>query len=325
MDRTDSRVLRRWYLCASGVALVLGAGGVMWLEAWSDRDESRATPLAAAPSVVLSNGVAGSGPDFGALAVESIRQHGYLAVTVHVALADGGRSHLAPVAARFGNGDDPSTNQYWGALYGFETHFANSGVWRRAYSDSGDGVRIVRRVVFDRSVEPSADWRRRGVVDRFDVYVLANAWRSALMVEAMEQPLREALAGDTVTLHVSGRDVSFGGAGVLVGYLGQNAMIERYWDPFAGLPRRSQRGQVGVFYACWKSAICLHRDVVEHGLYPVLFVRSEIVPEAYLVDGLLGALVSGKSGDAFVVSAAEAYARYQRGVSPGRAAAMLFR
>ena len=284
------------------------------------------TRLSAKPSDAFSRSVTSSlkpdAIDFEQGLVGMIRQQGRITVTVHVALLDrpgaGGRRP-------FGDGNDPTTNLYWGALYGMEVHFANAAGWRRAYTDNGNGRRIVRRVVFHRRVTPSPAWELRGVTDPFDVYVLANAWPSSRIVEAMEQPIRDAVCGEPVMLQVDDRRIGFGGASVVVGYVGQNHMLKEYWDPFAQLEHCRSSRQVGVFYLCPRSAVVLHTPVVERGLYSVLFMRSSATPEAYLTDGMLRALLTGELGDGFMTEAAAEYARYQKGVSFKRASGMLIR
>ena len=313
------------YWAGAVFGLVFGVAGFAWLEFRDRLWRPEAAPLRAIPSDVLTAAIGQNGVPFEQAVIESIRDRGFVTVTVHVSLADRKLDHLSPVDDKFGDGDDPSRNQYWGALFGVETYLLNKAGWRRAFTDSGDGVRIVRRVVFHRKAETSEAWRKRGVAEPFDVYVLANAWRSSRISEAMVQPLRDALSGESMTLTVDGRRLTFGGGSSVVGYVGQNAMMAGYWDPFVGLSAVPADAQVGLFYLCWKSAVYLHRSIVERGLYPVLFVRQEVVPEGYLLDGLLRSLISGELDDGFLNSAASEYAKNQPTVSFDHARAMFFR
>lgn len=314
---------RRWALIA-GVLPAILIGGAAWLR--GRHDAPVAAPLRSIPVSAQPAGSARPPPStFEELLVRSIRERGYVSATIHVALADRDRRDLAPVAGRFGDGDDPLTNQYWGALYGLETYFANKPGWTRLYADAGDGLEVVRRVVFRARSEPSEAWATRSVDQPFDLYVLALAWRGSVMTAAMRQALVDALTDDPVTLEVAGKPVIFRGGSDIVGYVGQNPLLERRDRVFAGLAARGDRGPVGVFFACWKSAVHLHRDTVERGLYPMLFVHQQIVPEAYLIEGLLRALLSGELGDGLTAGAAVEYARYQKHVSVDHAAAMLFR
>lgn len=305
-------------LAASGLIVILFVVRGLQVE----EPNAARTSLSAEPSPALSSVLTPDAVDFETALVRMIQKRRRLTATIHVALFD---QHRAGSRRTFADGDNPSTNLYWGALFGLETHFANAAGWRRAYTDDGDGAGILRRVVFHRIAEPTPDWRARGVTERFDVYVLANAWPSSRIVDAMEQPLQEALCGRSVLLNVDGRAVAFGGDSAIVGYVGQNHMIDEYWDPFDRLGHCRPERQVGIFYLCPRSAVVLHHPIVERGLYSVLFTRAAATPEAYLVDGMFGALFSGKLGDGFISEAATQYAKYQKSVSYNQAASMLIR
>ncbi len=308
----------------SFVAVVVGCAGFFSLIALRDRGavEPRAASLSASPSPSLQSATFPEPIPFEQSAVRMIEAEGYFTVTVHVGLADHASS---TVASRFGDGDDPSTNLCWGALYGVETHLANAGGWRRAFTDDGGGGEIVRRVVFHRVAAPTEAWLSLGVTSPFDVYVLANAWPSRSIAAAMEQPLRDAMTDAETVLAVDGHDVAFGAGSAVVGYFGHNLMLDAYWDPFASLVAGEHPYQAGVFYLCSRSAVVLHQAVVDHGLYSVLFVRDPVVPEAYLLDGMLKAIVRGELGDGVLDGAAAEYARYQIEVSEARARGLLYR
>lgn len=267
------------------------------------------TALTARPSYTLSEEAREKLPGFPESVAETLNRQGYVTVTVHVGLFDRDQSGGA-----YADGDDPKTNLYWGALYGIDTHFPNAAKWIRTYRDRGTAHEIVARSVFRKRVSPSEHWTRLGVTRPFDVFVLANAWRHDHLVDAMEQPIREAICGDTTTLEIDGRPIEFGGASAIVGYVGQNHMRDEYWDPLARLDGCRVSRSVGIFYAAPFSAAGLHKPLMETGLYPVLFTRNQITPEAYIVDGILDALIVGDLGAGFVDSAASQYARYQKGV-----------
>ncbi len=296
----------------------------MFWRDWSNRSKPGEQPtLSALPSRGLLDAVTPRAADFPSLLVDRVNRDGYLSATIQVALADG-RSRTP--AARFGDGDDPGRNLCWGALYGIETHFANAADWRRVKTDGGDGLDIIRRVVFHKRSEPTEAWTTLGISKPFDVFVLANAWPNGRARQAMQQPLRDALCGEEpVVFNIDGVPVEFGSGSVVVGYLGPNEMIDDYWEPDEVIGHCPGRQPIGVFYACSLSAVYLHDPAARRGLYPMLFARQPIVPEAYVVDGMLSALLSGELGDELLASAAREYARYQKGLSVSRAREIFFR
>lgn len=316
--RSEARA-RRIYLLA-GCLAIAGFFLVVLVRREPSNGTGKDSGLRAIPSPALLDATRRVPRTFPDALVDSISRDGHLTVTVHVALAD--RSSGA--ASRFADGSQPRTNLTWGALYGVETHFANAAGWRRACTDNGDGP-VLRRVVFHRRAEVTAAWRELGVAAPFDIFVLALAWPSTLAREAMNRPIREAMLHEPIPMTVEGEELVFGSGSMLIGYLGPNAMAEGYWDPFEQLPGTCPRQPTGIFYLCSMSAVYLHDTVVRHGLYPVLFAREPIVPEAYLLDGMLQALAVGELDDGFLLRAAEQYTIYQKSISPDRARRMLFR
>lgn len=260
--------------------------------------------------------------EFGPSLARLIHDRGHLTVTVHVALYDDSRKrHRA-----FGDGVTPSSNMYWGARYGVETHLVKDAGWQRVYADDGTGGRIISRIVLHKRIEPTAAWRARSVEAPFDLYLLALAWPQSRIVEAMSRPLQEALCGETTFINVDGLDLAFGAESVLVGYLGQNRMLTEYWDAFAPLANcAAPARQIGVFYIAPRSAVLLHRPAEDYGLYSALFARESITPEAYILSGMLAALESGEIDDAFVRESAKSYAKYQKSVTPQQANILLIR
>ena len=77
-------------------------------------------------------------------------------IHVYVALCDNINQGIVPVPKSLGNGQDPKSNLYWGALYGVKTHFKrsadwslvktlespNSKIWSGCYSNTIQQIRI---------------------------------------------------------------------------------------------------------------------------------------------------------------------------------------
>ncbi len=278
-------------------------------------------PLSAQPSKALRAAVVGEPVDFESAIAAGIRGEGWVSVSLHVALYEDGRR-----GRKLGDGASPASNMYWGALFGVDNFLVNEAGWTRIHSDEGNGRSIVRRSIFRKTVEPTAAWVERGIEEPFDLFVLAQAWPHARIREAMTQPIREAMCGDRTLFDVDGRKVSFGAGSAMVGYLGQNQMLTDYWDPFAMLDDCPPRPtQIGVFYLAPRSGVLMHRPVVDHGLYSVLFAREIITPEAYIFNGMMNALISGELGDDFMSEAAAAYTRYQKSLTLTQAQLVLYR
>jgi hypothetical protein len=92
-----------------------------------------------------------------------------LVAHVVVALVDNQHQGIVPVPASLGDGGNPRTNLYWGALYGVRTFFRRSEGWTSLPIPASDDPRVLDRVVFRREVNRQG---RRG-----EVLLVAEAWR----------------------------------------------------------------------------------------------------------------------------------------------------
>ncbi len=318
----SGRAVLVWSLVGLGAGTMAAGVYLAWRKPPLQPEAAAHVPLAAV-SRPAAPALSQPTPDaFADFLAGSIRQDGALTATIHVGLADASRER---VPARFGDGNDPAGNYYWGALYGLENHLLNAAGWRRAYRDGGDGVRTLRRTVFHRRFVPSPVWQRRGISDSFDIYVLAVAWRAGEVATAIRQPLRDALNGEPIVLHIDGAARAFGSGSDLTGYFGLNPLTDQYMDPLEGLDGKPNRGPVGVFYICAMSGVYFYPAVQEKGLYPLLFTRRPLVTEAYIVAGLLEGLASGHVDDGLIEAAATAYAAHQKTVTAGQARSLFYR
>ncbi|SMF68256.1 hypothetical protein SAMN02745866_04328, partial [Alteromonadaceae bacterium Bs31] len=88
---------------------------------------------------------------------------------VTVALCDNASQGIVPVGNGLCDGDAPSKNLYWGALYGVKSYFAKHKEWLQLTADKPADTRILERVVFTRTLQYD------GLP--VSVYLVADAWR----------------------------------------------------------------------------------------------------------------------------------------------------
>ena len=273
-------------------------------------------------SAELSARQAAQSRAFEDLLVARIRRDGYLSITIHVALLENSDNPRDT----FRQASHPETNLVWGALYGIDTHFPNAAKWKRILSDKGDGSSaIIRRSIFKKTSRPTEHWAARGIDQPFDVYVLALAWDGNHTLDAMQAPVRDALCNIERTIDADGRQLRFGGDSVILGYAGENVLLEKYTDPVAAAQPCNLNEIRGIFYLCSRSAIVLHLPLIEAGFQSILFTRGNLPPEAYAINGILDALLIGDLDRGFTDSAAAQYARYQKRVDVEKARALFYR
>lgn len=243
-----------------------------------------------------------------------------LPVVVHVvvALCDNENQGIVPVSRELGDGRNPGTNLYWGALYGVRTYLGDAGGWRRLSATARpDDERILERAIF------TADIDRGG--DTASVYIVADAWDGAYIEDSLAAWLGMAAgnAQETVVFRDGSYQAHLKAAGMahMVAFVGHNGLMDFHLET----PRRETADpppRSAVVLACesrpyfeWKL-----RAVKAHTL---LLTTGLMAPEAYTLDAAIRAWAAGKAAPDVRQAAAAAYHRYQQcGL---RAAERLFR
>ena len=209
-----------------------------------------------------------------------------LRVHVTVALCDNATQGIVPVQPAIGDGNNPRTNLYWGAMYGLRTWLKRDG-WTVEKAASPHAF-VLERVV-----------ARKTIAGR-EVVLTADAWRGSRIREAITSFLERASA--------DGTDV--------VAYIGHDGLME-----FDVAPRvhRAAKKPRAIVLAC-ASLQYFGAHLTRAGSPPLLLTTGLMAPEAYTLTAALDAHVRGKD---VREAAAQAYHKHQKcGI---RAARRLFR
>lgn len=229
-------------------------------------------------------------------------------VVVHVivALADNANQGIVPVSQQLGNGQEPRTNLYWGALYGVRTYLARQGGWSKLPVAQPVDTRIRERVLFFSQLQ------RKGKT--VPVYIVADAWDGAAIKPAIERFLTAA-SGDTVekiTFRQGARDasISAGGSAHLLAFVGHNGLMD---FAVSGPDKRSDQAAAGssIVLAC-SSKSYFHDKLHAAGSHPLLLTTGLMAPEAYTLDAAIRSWIAGSSVAATREAAATAYHKYQK-------------
>lgn len=229
-------------------------------------------------------------------------------VVVHVvvALCDNENQGIVPVQAHLGNGQDPKTNLYWGALYGVRTHLTRSAGWHEISTTTPTDERILSRAVFHTTV-------RRNDAE-VPVYLVADAWDGSKIRPAIQAFLDRAAGGAKETIQIRNGsnvvDLHAGGAAHLVAYVGHNGLM----DFALGAPKRRRPAETpgsSLVLAC-ASKEYFEDLLAGVGSHALLLTTGLMAPEAYTLDAVVRAWVRHGSSAEIVESAAVAYNRYQK-------------
>ncbi len=229
-------------------------------------------------------------------------------VVVHltVALCDNANQGIVPVPEALGNGQDPKSNLYWGALYGVRNHLPRAAGWTKVDAKKPENPFVLDRVVLYTKV-------KRGTAS-VPVYVVADAWDGAHIRESLQAYLEMAAGrlGEEVDMAQGAEKVTLqaGGSAHLVAFVGHNGLMDFSLElpkpPAPDTPPRS-----ALILACAsKQYFAGHLEAA--GAHPLLLTTGLMAPEAYSLDGALRAWIGKGNTEATVEGAAQAYQKYQK-------------
>ncbi|HEX7830536.1 MAG TPA: hypothetical protein VF787_12820 [Thermoanaerobaculia bacterium] len=198
-----------------------------------------------------------------------------LRVHVTVALCDNATQGIVPVPAAIGDGNDPRTNLYWGAMYGVKSWLKRDG-W------SVQKVKTTHEAVLERIVAKKK-------INGRDVEIVADAWRGSRIREAITAFLEQA---------------SFGGADVIA-YIGHDGLMEFDVSPRIGNAATKPRA---IVLAC-ASLQYFGKHLQRAGSQPLLLTTNLMAPEAYTLTAAIDAHVRGAD---VREAAARAYDKHQK-------------
>ena len=235
-----------------------------------------------------------------------------LVVQVHVPLCD---NDIIPCGnARLGDGDNPDTNLYWATSPGFGRWFTRkrSG-WTLVLdgdaTTAGDADVLDVRV-YRRRVRASRAWRAAGAPARFDLYVVAYAWRGAAIDRALDAYAADLYAATPRTLTLDDdTELAAGGAARIVAYVGHNRLmdVDAYAWP-AAADDAPAKGAVAI--ACHTAAY-MEDTVPAAARVPLLFTRDFLFANAAPLEGAVLAFAEGGDYAAIRRRAAAGYADAQ--------------
>jgi hypothetical protein len=219
-------------------------------------------------------------------------------VHVFVALCDNINQGIVPVSASLGNGDNPSTNLYWGAAFGIKTFFSKNKNWEIVSEFQNPQSAIMERVVFRHKTK--------------NVFLVADAYRGREIKQTTLDFL-EAAAGkpsEQLTINLNGTASRFniGGSSDLLVYIGHNGLMD--FTLTATPQKRDDRNRQAIILAC-ASKQFFSPALKNSGASPLVWTTNLMAPEAYVLSAALDGWVEHESDEKVRQRAATAYHRYQ--------------
>lgn len=236
-----------------------------------------------------------------------------IVVTVHVCLCDN-RQGIVPVSATLGDGDNPRTNLYWGAMYGVRTFLDRSAEWTLLADREGTGD-VLREAVFSHRTTAGDRWPGLDAAAPVELILVAQAWHGMPMERSLEAFASDLFTAEPHEVRLpGGRTVAAGGASHVVGFVGHNSLMSLPRDrwPFSSIETPLGPPPKGWFVLACKSDTFFTAELSRPHAVPLLATRQFMAPEAYTLAALLEAFSRRAAAPALRSAAASAYARYQK-------------
>lgn len=217
--------------------------------------------------------------------------------TIHVvvALCDNQYQGIVKVPPAIGNGQQPSTNLYWGAAYGVKAFFSRKqSDWQLIKSQQSVSDTILERVIFKHKTKP--------------VYLMADAYDGRYIKRATENMLEYASGKSNVEVVVNNKPVLFGAESEVVCYTGHDGLMD-FTIPTA-FHKQDDKTRKTIVLACYSKRF-FGAHLKYTGAMPLLWSTGLMAPEAYILHDALGAVLNNADDKTVSNAAAKAYAKYQ--------------
>ncbi len=215
-------------------------------------------------------------------------------IHVVVALCDNKYQGIIPVPARIGNGDDLVDNLYWGADYGVKSYFRHRSDWKLVQSIKNPSPVILERIVFTNG--------------KSHAVLVADAYRGREIKRATEDFLSFAGGNQPSALKVDKYNLTVGGGADYLIYVGHDGLMNFAVAP----PRPSIQNQPKkIAVLCCKSQQFFAPAIKSVNAVPVLWTKSLMAPEAYVVEAATQSFLKKERGTKATERASAAYAKYQ--------------
>ena len=206
-------------------------------------------------------------------------------IYVIVSLVDNASQGIEPIPAKIGDGNNPSSNLYWGAAYGVKTFLSKANGWRKLGCEKNINFTILERCQFT--------WKD-------NLTVTADAYRGNRIDQAMLDFMQQAATPPNSTKRE------------MVVFIGHDGLMDIRNQPIIQrFPKHARHDKQAVALTCMSEAY-FSAHLLAAGSRPVVTTFSFMAPEAYVLEAIARGFANQASETELRSSAATAYAKYQR-------------
>ncbi|WP_420570745.1 hypothetical protein [Kordia sp.] len=216
-------------------------------------------------------------------------------IHVFVALCDNVNQGIVPVPKSLGNGQNPRTNLYWGALYGMKTHFKRSKDWQFVKTIPSKNPKILERILFKHKTSHT--------------YLLADAYDGKYVKQTTIDFLKASSGANSEEIVVNDTKLTFGGNAGLIAYIGHDGLME--FNLNTKLNPKNNKKRDAIILACISKDF-FKPYLQQTGANPLVWSTGLMSPEAYTLKWAIDGWILNESDAAIRERAAKAYHKYQK-------------
>jgi len=216
--------------------------------------------------------------------------------TIHilVALCDNKYQGIVPVPKKIGNGQNPTSNLYWGAGYGIKTFFKRSKEWKLLKTKKYNNV-ILERLVFKH--------RKK------NFYLVADAYDGRYIKSTVVDFLKSASGIIKDTIKIGNKTIGINGNANLIAYIGHDGLMD--FDLNESFKNTDHKKRDVIILACYSKEY-FSKFIKETKANPIVWSTGLMAPEAYTIHDAITGYVNGETDEQIRMKAAKAYSKYQK-------------
>src|SRR5687767_823927 len=216
-------------------------------------------------------------------------------IHVFVALCDNKYQGIVPVPASIGNGQNATTNLYWGAAYGVKTFFNKSNEWKIVEIKKNPAENILERILFKHKTK--------------NIYLLADAYDGQFIKQTTIDFLLACSGKGITTIKSNAVEIPFGGAADIIAYVGHDGLMD-FTLPNE-FEKQNDESRKAIILACISQKY-FSPYIKSSGAEPLLWTTGLMAPEAYILHDALNKWIDTGDASQTRIAAANAYSKYQR-------------
>ena len=217
-------------------------------------------------------------------------------IHVFVALCDNEHQGIVPVPKTLGNGKDPNSNLYWGAVFGVKSYFKNkTSDWKLISTLKSDNPIIPERLLYKHTTK--------------DIYMLADAYDGEKIKTCIEDFLKSSNGQLSITVFHDSLTLKFGGQADLVAFVGHNGLMD--FSVNINYNNTIDKTKDVIILACYSKRY-FSPEMRKAKANPILWTTHLMAPEAYTLKSAIDGWIKNETGSEIDERAAQTYNKYQK-------------